>query len=55
MMLGANMKVEESERLVWKTVNNNEDIPTNMEADDLPQITLQPMQIRTFVINVNNA
>ena len=55
MMLGANMKVQDSNRFTWKPDMIIKDVPVKMAPDDLPVITLQPMQIRTFVISVNNA
>ena len=53
MMLGANIKVQESDRFVWKPESKKKEIPVKKIKDDFPEISLQPMQIRTFVITVN--
>lgn len=55
--LGGNHWLSESERLAWKTESNDidvtsEDVTRQGEADFI--VKLSPMQIRTFIIDINN-
>lgn len=55
--LGANHWLSESERLAWKTESNDidvtgEDVTAQGETDFI--VKLSPMQIRTFIIDINN-
>lgn len=54
--LGANQWLDEVSRLVWKKednqVDNNETI-SKTKTQDLPSVSLSPMAIKTFIIEVS--
>jgi lysosomal alpha-mannosidase len=50
--LGANMLLEENVRLSWPGSSTTDDQAEKRDVDDLT-VTLQPMQIRTFLATVS--
>ncbi len=59
-MLGGNEWKKDSNRLVWKTEDHatskrsDEQVDKNIEISADWTVTLQPMQIRTFVISLKS-
>ncbi|XP_049791934.1 lysosomal alpha-mannosidase-like [Schistocerca nitens] len=50
--LGANQWLEDNTRLIW-TDETGTASSTRQPTDDIPNVVLEPMQIRTFIIEIN--
>lgn len=50
--LGANQWLEDNTRLIW-TDESGISSTTRQPTDDIPNVVLEPMQIRTFIIEIN--
>ena len=52
--LAGNQWIEDMHRLIWKTRTNRNKDNNLPPLHDIPVVTLRPMEIKTFVIKVDN-